>query len=625
MLALLLVVSAGLLGAGIVRRLPIATTRLERTCLAGAIALTAGPWILLLAAWSLGFAIALPLAGTAMALAGIALARAPATPPLAIAPTSRLSWLALGLVFAGLFHGHMFHVEAGGLFTGGSSYGDLALHATLANRFAVGEVSFASPLVAGEPLTYPFLGDFLVACLLRGGWSLSTAFAVTGWISILIGLGMIQALAVRLFRNRAAATLAVWLIVLSGSAVGALYAVEDLAVHGLPAQLADLPNYSHMRPRGVAFASFACDFFLPQRALLAALPGFWAAVWAVAVGVETRARAAIIAGGAAIGLLPLIHVHSFLVGLGLVGWLAVWHAARARSSLRTWTLALAAMLALATPQLAWQFGHSWSSGFGGWDVGWLARSGGWWWFWLRQWGLALVVLPVIVVAAARHDRRFLLPFVLSALLLFGAANLYRFQPHDWDNMKFLVYAYMMLAIAIAGWLARALAGGAVRRAGAVLAIVSLTATGALSVAREADLHDQIASTADLALAAELGRVLPPDARVLTADAHNHLVPMLTGRAVVMGYRGWLWTHGIDYKELERAVGRMFALDADAPQLFARYGVTHVYIGPGEHYTLHAALERYRAQYRAVLVRPEVEVFDVRPQPGALARAPRSTP
>ena len=180
----------------------------------------------------------------------------------------------------------------------------------------------------------------------------------------------------------------------------------------------------------------------------------------------------------------------------------------------------------------------------------------------------------------------------------------------------------MLAIAIAGWLARALAGGAVRRVGAALAILGLTTTGALSVIREADLHDQIASTADLALAAELARVLPPDARVLTADAHNHVVPMLAGRGVVLGYRGWLWTHGIDYRELERDVGRMFALEADAPGLFARHGVTHVYLGPGERYTLHAAIDRYRQQYRAVLVRPDVEVFDVRPRTGALARGSR---
>jgi uncharacterized membrane protein len=110
--------------------------------------------------------------------------------------------------------------------------------------------------------------------------------------------------------------------------------------------------------------------------------------------------------------------------------------------------------------------------------------------------------------------------------------------------------------------------------------------------------------------------------VLTTDQHNHVVPMLTGRAVVMGYRGWLWTHGIDYHRLERDVARMFVPDVDAPQLFARYGVTHVYVGPGERRTYHAALDRFRKRYRSVLVRGEVEVFDVRPQPGVLARADR---
>jgi hypothetical protein len=619
-LAVLLVASAGLLGAGLVRRLPVATTRLERTCAAGALALTLGPWIMWLAAWPLGFTLGLPIAGVAMAAGGLTLARAPATAPRAAAPTSRLSWLALGLVFASLFHGHMFHVEAGGLYTGGSSFGDLALHATIANRFAFDAVSFSSPLVAGEPLTYPFLGDFLAGCLVRGGWSLSLAFAVTGWLSIMIGLGMIQALVLRVFGTRAAATLAVWLIVLSGSAIGVVYAIDELAHHGLPARLAELPNYSHMRPRGVVFANFVCDFFLPQRALVAALPGFWLAVWGLAVGIETRARGLTVAAGAVLGLLPLLHVHSFLVGFALVGWLAAWHGVRARASLRTWAPALAAMLVVAAPQLVWQLAHSWSSGFGGWAAGWLAPSGGWWWFWLRQWGVALVIIPVVVIAAARRDRGFLLPFVLAALLLFGGANLYRFQPHDWDNMKFLVYAYMMLAIAVAGWLAPALSAGALRRCAGWLVIACLTATGAISIAREADLHDQLASTADLALAAELRRVVPGDARVLTSDAHNHVVPMLAGRAVVMGYRGWLWTHGIDYRGLERDVARMFVLDAASPQLFARYGVTHVYIGPGERRTYHATLDRYRRQYRSVLVRGDVEVFDLGNNP-ARSRAP----
>ncbi|HEX7842214.1 MAG TPA: hypothetical protein VF469_32300, partial [Kofleriaceae bacterium] len=73
----MLIVAAGLLGVGIVRRLPFATTALERVCLAGAIALTVGPWILFLGAWSLGFAVGAPFAGAAMLLAGFVLARTP--------------------------------------------------------------------------------------------------------------------------------------------------------------------------------------------------------------------------------------------------------------------------------------------------------------------------------------------------------------------------------------------------------------------------------------------------------------------------------------------------------------------------------------------------------------------
>lgn len=611
MLAVLFIAAAVWLGAGLVRRLPVATTRLERACITGAFALTLAPWLAFLAAWGLGFTAGLPLATAVMAAGGAYLRRHPDAPLHPSAPTSRLSWLALALLFGALFHGHMFHVEGGGLFTGGSSFGDLALHATLANRFVVDEVSFASPLVAGQSLTYPFLGDFLVACLIRGGWSLSAAFAVTGWVSILVALGMIQALALRLFGRRSAATLAAWLIVLSGSAVGAYYAVDELG-HHLPAQLADLPNYSHMRPRGVVFANFTCDFFLPQRALLAALPGLWLALWAIAVAIQHDSRRLLRLAGVVIGLLPMIHVHSFLVAFGVSGWLALWHL----RAWRSWLATLAAMLVLAAPQLAWQFGHSWSHSFGGWQPGWIAPAGGWWWFWLRQWGVALVMIPVVLVAA-RRDRRFLLPFTTAALVLFAAANLYRFQPHDWDNMKFLVPAYMMLALALAGVLAAGLAHRALRLP-AALAIVALTATGAISVARELEQHEQLASADDRALAGELDRVLPPGARVLTADAHNHVVPMLAGRMVVMGYRGWLWTYGIDYSRLERDVQRMFVLDADAPRLFRALGITHVYIGPGERHTFHAALDRFRAAYPRVLARGDVEVFDVRSQPHALA-------
>lgn len=609
MSAALLVLAATLLGNGVVRRLAVETTRLERITLAGAIAFTLGPWLAFLAAWPLGFRLGIPLAIAIMTGVGVALRRRAAAPPLVIAPTSALSWAALLLLAAALFHGHMFHVEPDGLYTAGSSYGDLALHATLTNHFAANGVSLQSPIVAGAPLTYPFLGDLAIACLVRGGWSLSFAMTTTGIAMLLLALGVIQAIALRLFQRRAAATLAVWLIMLSGSAAGIVLALSDAADFGLPAHLADLPNYSHLRERGLVFANFACDFFLPQRAFLAAMPAFFTGLWLVVVGVRTAPRL-LRAAGAAFGLLPLLHIHSFLVALAIFAWLALWHL-RGRDALRIWLPPLALMLGLAAPQLAWQFGQSWTTHFGQWQLGWIAPSGEWWSFWLRQWGLALISIPLLLYFAARRDRRVLLPLTIAALLLFAASNLYRFQPHDWDNMKFLVYAYMLLCLPLAGALSHALSRGPCLRIIATLSIIALTATGAISIARELQQHQRLASTDDLALADAVARAVPADARVLTTDAHNHLVPMLAGRAIAMGYRGWLWTHGIDDRALARDVARMFVLDASAPQLFARYHITHVYIGPGERRTYHAALAAYRKQYPRVLERGDVEVFDVR--------------
>jgi uncharacterized membrane protein len=95
--------------------------------------------------------------------------------------------------------------------------------------------------------------------------------------------------------------------------------------------------------------------------------------------------------------------------------------------------------------------------------------------------------------------------------------------------------------------------------------------------------------------------------------------MLTGRRIVMGYRGWLWTHGIDYRTLERAVAAMYAGDPGSEALFARYGVTHIYVGPGERAALHANLDRLRARHPRVFLRGDVEVFDVRREPALAAR------
>jgi uncharacterized membrane protein len=94
--------------------------------------------------------------------------------------------------------------------------------------------------------------------------------------------------------------------------------------------------------------------------------------------------------------------------------------------------------------------------------------------------------------------------------------------------------------------------------------------------------------------------------------HNHPVPMLAGRRVVMSYPGWLWSQGMDYAQRERDLRAMFALGPRTPELFEVYGVDYVVIGPEERTRLGANLEAYRARYPRVVRTIQYEVFVVRP-------------
>jgi hypothetical protein len=622
MLGVLILASGALFGIGVVRRIGLPLSRVEAFAVATTVASAVVPWLLFVAAWACGFAAGLPLAVALLAAAGYGLARGRRVEPAATARGSRLSWAVIAVLFALLFHGHMLHERGGALFTGGSTFGDLALHATLATRFAVADLELVSPIAAGHALAYPFLGDFVVACLVRGGLPLGFSFAITGWLAAMAGLALIHAIAARLFARRAAATIAVWLVVASGALVGTYYFGQDVLATGLPRDPGAMPSYANMWDRGVMWSNFVCDFLLPQRAFLAAFPVVMLVGWLLLVA---RTRRAILAAGGLVGLLPLLHVHGFVIAMGLFAWLTAWRAVAERRIDRVAILALAIGALLATPQLVWQLAATGDS-FGRWNLGWRAPEGGFWWFWLRNWGLGLVTLPLAAWFARELDRSGrALALLAGSVAVFAVANVYQFQPHDWDNMKLMVYAHIGTAIVLAGALAELLTRHRVCRVLAATVIVGMTSTGVLCLVRELDKSDQLASARDVEIAKHVARVVPPDALVVTSDQHSHLVSMLAGRRIVMGYRGWLWTHGIDYTRLERDVRAVLAAEPRADSIIKRQGITHVFVGPGERHQWGAKPDRLATRYRRVLALHDIEVFDVRgaqPAMHAAVGAPR---
>ncbi|MFN7170048.1 MAG: hypothetical protein ACK4NT_02255 [Candidatus Omnitrophota bacterium] len=102
--------------------------------------------------------------------------------------------------------------------------------------------------------------------------------------------------------------------------------------------------------------------------------------------------------------------------------------------------------------------------------------------------------------------------------------------------------------------------------------------------------------------------IPASALILTSDTHNHPVSMLTGRNVVLGYKGWMWSMGFDYGEIEKDVQKIYH-SADL-ELIRKYKITHIVIS---HYE-----DGLRPNLRAFLKSPYFkEIFKTKLDSGLL--------
>jgi uncharacterized membrane protein len=89
------------------------------------------------------------------------------------------------------------------------------------------------------------------------------------------------------------------------------------------------------------------------------------------------------------------------------------------------------------------------------------------------------------------------------------------------------------------------------------------------------------SPEELALAEQVKTASPKQSIFLSSDKHNHWLPNLTGRQILMGYRGWLWTYGIDYSQREAHIRSIYRGGDQALDLIDHYGIDYIVIGPSE--------------------------------------------
>jgi len=529
-----------------------------------------------------------------------------------------------------------------GIYTGVlNNSGDLPFHLSVITRFAFGQ-NFPpeDPTFAGARFTYPFITDFASAMFVRAGASLRDSLLIENYIVGLALVGVLHRFGQKLLRNRTAAILTPFLVILNGGLGWAmLFRDVNKTDGGVFHVLRNIPHSYTILPEvaeGWRWGNAVTSLLVPQRGFLLGIPlavivftQWWIAMRDDAEGIEQgkskkvkgkkeerqekklKATSKVdrnkpglseglsslfpfsffllpsprrmLAAGVVAGLLPLVHAHSFLVVMGVGACLALINWSRWRE----WLTFFVVASIIAGPQLLWSIHGSAVStrAFIGWEFGWDNAHENFFWFWFKNTGF---FIPLLIAALLwkREDylvSRKLLFFFLPFTLCFIVPNMVKLAPWIWDNVKVLFYWWIVSAPLVALLLAHLWEGNAWNRGLAASLFILLTLAGGLDVfalvTRQGEYQEF--DRDGVTFAEMIKQQTPPRAMILHAPIHNTPV-FLTGRRSLMGYPGHIWTHGIDFGQREADIRKIYSGSPDAANLLSKYGVDYVVIDPQEH-------------------------------------------
>jgi hypothetical protein len=402
-----------------------------------------------------------------------------------------------------------------------NNLGDLSLHLDFIQWLA-GTTHWwpASPILAGDPLRYPPGSDLFNALLLVAGippvigllWCGVVGAALTGYA---------------LWRWGGAVAIAAFLF--NGGLAGFVFLRNGWG--------ADLDA-------GCEWKNLFLTLFVTQRGFLFALPAglLLLSAWREeSFGDHPRVVLPILVQVLLLGVIPLFSVHAALfLGVAMVGVAVLNSSSRAgmaRLALFAWPL----MALLGWLVTSGAGGHSAIHALG-WAPGWMGDGTVWFWIWNFGIALPLALALCLVLLGKKRDGE-ARAFVWPAAFVFALCMLIRFAPWPWDNMKLMLWSWLV----IVPYLWRDLLNKRPLALRCVAAIL-LFGSGAVTLASGLDGRHgyELIKRSSLDEAESLLRGTPREAVIACAPEYNHPVIIL-GHPVVCGYEGHLWSHGLDYK------------------------------------------------------------------------------
>ena len=511
-----------------------------------------------------------------------------------------------------------------GLYVGHENvWSDWALHISMVNTFAFKNPQYwfsYHPLYAGGQMTYPFLTNFISGMLIRIGMPLPMSLilpSIIFFLALIMGMYFLWFL---LLRSKFQAVIATSIFFLS-SGPGFLTFLKQFIespmlnpVSYLVKEFSRLPEY------GWNGGNVVTAILLPQRSFLL---GMTMGVWAILglgtalikdyFGLKQRRTTMVIAGIIA-GIMPISHMHSFIVVIMISFFLCL-------DSFRNWRLILWYIIpaGIISSFLYFTFIHGGieTSSFFSKLIGWVAKDGLWGWIimWIRIWGVMLPAAIFSFIFVHKRMSSLAIAFFTASFFIFIVGNLFLFQPIQWDNAKLFAWAYFgfsgLVTFLIADLWNKKINSA---RFFALIILITVIFTGVLELGllqRVSEHTYQVTSQDDIRLGLKIREETEPLARFLTAPQHNHFVMIWGLRPILLGYTAWALNYGFNYQQRELDMRVMFLGGLETEELLKKYQISYVVIGPTEIYDLNANEDYFSLSFPVTFQNQNYRIYDTR--------------
>lgn len=455
------------------------------------------------------------------------------------------------------------------------------------------------PLYLDHPFSYSFAADYLGGLLVKTGLALPQSYNLLGFLLSGATVISLWILLNSILKSASKTLLATSFFFFSGGLGWRFYLKSN------PGEIDSFffPLLTQIKGTHIVWLNTIVGELVPQRSFLLGLPlgclllYIFIRRFVFSLPVPSKW---LFVSGIMLGLMPIIHPHTALIlgsAIAIYGInnLIFYPKSRPKSILDLTTIALPS-LSIGYFLASKFIFTAVSQGFFQYFPGWLAQvtQTNWLLFWLDNWGIFLPLALISTYKAPPKIRTIIIPFWLWFIL----ANLFLFQPYNWDNSKLLTWVYLMFSLPVAQYLT-SFPRNFLFRTICLLAIILMTFSGGWDALRLLDTKThslKLLDQEELSLAKHVRTNTSPTSIILTSTTHRNWVPIATGRQILCGYRGWMWTYGINDAQRFDDIKAIYRGAPQADRLIRSYGINYIVVGPEERYEFDVNQKYFEENY-----------------------------